>query len=163
MCPATAERSICRRDSNFLCISCFVLCAVKHLYQGMNNRALALLTSLHTQPRPLQYQRLTWEHFIKSFLFHFNSFCAAQKTKFIFRLKSFRFERALKWRLEWIWNGLPLLLFYKLLPNLLALLICQNLWIISMKKLSGFTRDFGQKEVTISHKRSIHSVLDVNI
>ena len=32
-----------------------------------------------------------------------------------------------------------------------------------MKKLSGFTRDFGQKEVIISHKRSIHSVLVGNI
>ena len=53
----------------------------------------------------------------------------------------------LKWKLKWIWNGLPLLLFYKLLLNLLDLLICPNLWIISMKKLWGFTRDSGQKEV----------------
>ena len=130
-----------------------VLCSETSLSrEGMNNKSdptsykLLWHCRLYHAPDSLQYQRLTWEHFIKISL-HFNSSPLHRKQSlYIPKLSTEKLSDP-SWQSEWLWTGWPLLLSYKPPPNLLDLLIFPNRWIISMKKLWDFTRDFGQKEV----------------
>ena len=130
-----------------------VLCSETSLSrEGMNNKSdptfykLLWHCRLFHAPDSLQYQRLTWEHFIKISL-HFNSSPLHRKQSLdIPMLSTENFQIELVLRVT-EWTGCLSLLSSKLLPNLLDLLISPNRWIISMKKLWGFTRDSGQKEV----------------
>ena len=117
--------------------------------KARNEQQTSLTLQAVSRPRfLLRYQRLTWEHFIKISL-HFNSSPLHRKQSLdIPMLSTENFQIELVLRVT-EWTGCLSLLCSKLLPNLLDLLISPNRWIISMKKLWDFTRDFGPKEVII--------------